>query len=296
MNTFKAIVLCSSAFLLMVAVIFSTVNDKTPAEIAVEQLNEQNGIGDTEVSKNQTGIPTDNLSGEKIGWGLGKARNESGQPLDAVNAQAKYSDLGGIFIYPETANTMHLTFDLGYENGYTSTILDVLKQNNVKGIFFITGDYLEKEPELVERIIADGHILANHTVEHLTIPDISIEEATDDVMNLHDSVLQQFGYDMSLFRFPKGEFSEKTLMHLQNLGYKSMFWSFAYLDWEVDNQPDPKQSLDKLISAAHSGAIYLLHTVSETNSIILDEFIKSVKAKGFVFEKLSLSSTNDIIY
>ncbi len=301
MNIFKTLVLSCSAFLLMVAVILLTVENKTPAEIANEQQLRQNlstnepYSHEAEVSTNQQDIPISNLSTNKIGWGLGKSRNASNQPTDAVNAQNQYSDLGGVFLYPSESNTIYLTFDLGYENGYTETIIDILNQNNIKGTFFITGDYLEREPNIVQKIIDDGHVLANHTDQHLTLPEISIQDATDDVMNLHDMVLEQFNYEMTLFRFPKGEFSEQTLSLLQNLGYKSVFWSFAYLDWETDNQPDPQQSLQKLISSAHGGGIYLLHTVSSTNAEILDDFIKQIKLQGFVFDEIDNINYNKII-
>ncbi len=300
MNIFKTLVLSCSAFLLMVAVILLTVENKTPTEIANEQQLQGSAINEpysheTEASSNQQDIPISNLSGNKIGWGLGKSRNASNQPTDAVNAQNQYSDLGGVFLYPSESNTLYLTFDLGYENGYTETIIDILNQNNIKGTFFITGDYLEREAHIVQKIIDDGHVLANHTDKHLTLPEISIQDATDDVMNLHDMVLEQFNYEMTLFRFPKGEFSEQTLSLVQNLGYKSIFWSFAYLDWETDNQPDPQESLQKLVSSAHGGGIYLLHTVSSTNAEILDEFIKQVKLQGFVFDEIDNINYNKII-
>ena len=222
-----------------------------------------------------------NLSGSKVGWGQGVEVNEKNQPTGALMGQEKYGDLGAWFLFPTEEKTVFLTFDLGYENGHTAAILDALKEKGVTGTFFITMDYAKSAPELVRRIIDEGHILGNHTVHHPSMPDCDAEKATAEVMELHDYVKEQFGYEMSLFRFPMGEFSERSLVLLRELGYTSVFWSYAYVDWNVDDQPDVETSLQKLTGAAHPGAIYLQHTVSATNAALMGDLIDALRAKGY---------------
>lgn len=222
------------------------------------------------------------LSGTKIGWGLGSDKNSLGQPVDAENAQQKYAELGAVFLTGEQKE-ITLTFDLGYENGYTEKILDTLKQHGVKGIFFITGEYLRSAPQIVERIIDEGHILGNHSLKHPSMPTISEAAAAAEITGLHRLVKEQFGYEMKLFRFPMGEFSEKTLAIANGLNYQSWFWSFAYRDWLTDNQPDPSSALQKVVGAAHPGAVYLLHAVSSTNTAIMGDIIKNLSEQGYIF-------------
>lgn len=214
----------------------------------------------------------------KICWGLGKDRNDNNQPVDAVNAQEKYADYNAQFL-PDGGKIM-LTFDSGYENGCTAEILDTLKEKNVKAVFFVTYDYCRTSPELVQRMIDEGHTVGNHTYTHPSLPDCSEDEIIEEVMVLHDYVAEKFGYDMSLFRFPKGEFSEKSLSVVKSLGYSSVFWSFAYSDWDTNAQPDPAEALQKIKESTHSG-IYLLHSVSETNSQILGEIIDYWQNEGY---------------
>ncbi|MBO5377114.1 MAG: polysaccharide deacetylase family protein [Ruminiclostridium sp.] len=214
----------------------------------------------------------------KIGWGLGKDKNDKNQPIDAVKAQEKYKDCNGEFLCDD--GKILLTFDVGYENGCTAEILDTLKEKNIKAVFFVTYDYCKTSPELVKRMIDEGHTVGNHTYTHPSMPDCSESEMIEEVMTLHDYVAEKFGCKMELFRFPKGEFSEKALSVVKSLGYTSVFWSFAYSDWDVNAQPDPMQSLQKIKDSTHSG-IYLLHAVSETNTQILGEVIDYWQSEGY---------------
>lgn len=214
----------------------------------------------------------------KIGWGLGKDRNDKNQPIDAVNAAEKYKPCNVLFLAPD--GKICLTFDEGYENGYTAQILDILKEKNVKAVFFVTYDYCKSSPELVQRMIDEGHTVGNHSYTHPSFPDCSDSQVIDEIMTLHDYVAEKFGYKMTLFRFPKGEFSEKCLDTVKSLGYSSVFWSFAYNDWDTAAQPDKAEALEKIKSSTHSG-IYLLHAVSETNTAILGEVIDYWKAEGY---------------
>lgn len=222
------------------------------------------------------------LSGQTVGWGQGVEVNDRNQPTGALAGQEKYGELGAYYIFPQAENVVYLTFDLGYENGYTGKILDALKEKNVHGVFFVTMDYVRSAPEMVQRILDEGHVLGNHSVHHPSMPSCSTEEATQEIMGLHDYVKEHFGgYEMTLFRFPRGEFSEKTLVLARDLGYASVFWSYAYVDWKTDAQPDVAASLEKLANAAHPGAIYLLHTVSATNAALMGDLIDRLQADGY---------------
>jgi peptidoglycan-N-acetylmuramic acid deacetylase len=207
--------------------------------------------------------------------------NDKNQPTGALYGLDKYGELGGYFILPDAGNTVYLTYDLGYENGYTAPVLDALKEKGVKGVFFVTMDYVKTAPELVRRIIDEGHVLGNHSVHHPSMPACSAEEAKQEILGLHDYVKENFGYEMTLFRFPRGEFSEKTLVQARDLGYASVFWSYAYVDWKTDAQPEVSASLAKLTKAAHPGAIYLLHTVSSTNAALMGDLIDNLHAAGY---------------
>ena len=224
------------------------------------------------------------LESKQITWGPGSILDGQGRPEACVTLQKQYGKYGAWFI-GEEEDKIYLTFDEGYENGYTSQILDVLKEKKVSAVFFITMDYVKKEPELVQRMIDEGHILGNHTCSHPAngMPSLSVEAQKDDIMTLHNMVLNQFGYDMKLFRFPAGIYSDQSLSVVSSLGYRSVFWSFAYRDFEVNNQPDPTYALNLCLDELHPGAIYLIHAVSRTNAHILSDFIDGARARGYEF-------------
>lgn len=222
------------------------------------------------------------LSGEKVGWGSGGPTDAQGRPEGATLYQQKYGKYDASFLGPNTKQ-IYLTFDEGYENGYTSRILDTLKEKNTKAVFFITYPYAKSEPALVRRMIEEGHTIGNHSTKHLSFPDMPLEEAAKDILKLHNYVKANYGYEMWLFRAPEGVFSEQVLALVQSLGYKSVFWSFAYRDWETDNQPVTIEALDKIVSKCHPGAIYLLHAVSKSNTEVLGEAIDRIRADGYTF-------------
>lgn len=222
------------------------------------------------------------LSNELICWGPGVERDGNGQILGAVKAQERYGKYDALF----TGNNQKkiiLTFDEGYENGYTAGILDTLKAKKVPAVFFVTGDYVERESALIQRMIDEGHVIGNHSVNHKSLPSITVEEAAEEILDLHQQVEEQFHYTMTLFRPPKGEYSEKTLMLAKTLGYQNIFWSFAYKDWEVDNQMGVTAAFDKVCKGLHPGAIYLLHAVSSDNAALLGDWIDYVRAQGYQF-------------
>lgn len=223
------------------------------------------------------------LSGKKIGWGLGAHYDEQARPTDALTAQERYGALGGRFIDPSGKKIIYLTFDEGYENGYSAAILDALQQKNVRATFFITGDYAKREEELVRRMIGEGHTVGNHTWKHYSMPEKSLDVCRGELKELEDYVREQYGYQMTVMRPPKGEFSEQTLALASEMGYTTWLWSFAYQDWNVNAPGDPAASLQKLCARLHPGAVYLLHAVSPTNARILPDFIDAAREQGYEF-------------
>ncbi len=224
------------------------------------------------------------LSNESDGWGQGTRFDDLNRPKSAVRFNENYGQFNAQAINITEEKVITLTFDQGYENGFTGMILDTLKDKGVKATFFLTGDYARREPELIRRMIDEGHTIGSHSWSHYSMPEISIEEMESEIMTLHNYVIENYGVCMTSFRPPKGEYSELSLAVTADFGYKSVLWSFAYADWDTDNQPDPAASLEKLVARLHPGAIYLLHSVSETNASILGDFIDQALAQGYTFK------------
>jgi len=220
-----------------------------------------------------------NMSTKKTGYGPGTQVDDKNRPVGATTLQKKHGKYEAYFIAPDDGN-LYLTFDEGYENGYTASILDTLKAKNVKAVFFVTKAYCKSSPELVQRMVDEGHAVGNHSVSHLSMPTLSIEKMVGEVMGLHEYVKEHFGYEMHLFRPPMGEYSEQSLAVLHNLGYKTVEWSFAYYDYDTANQMEPAKAYDKVMGSAHSGGIFLLHAVSKTNAEILGDLIDGFRQKG----------------
>ncbi len=225
-----------------------------------------------------TGMPVSASQG--IGYGQGTAVDGNNCPTGALDFDAQYGKYGAYATTPDRSRII-LTFDQGYENGYTSAILDTLKEKGATAIFFLTGDYAKSETELVQRMIDEGHMLGNHGMTHAALPTLDDASAREEISALHDFMIEKYGYTMQYFRFPCGEYSEETLQTAQSLGYKTLFWSYAYVDWLTDKQPEPTASLQKLTDAAHGGEILLLHSVSSTNAEILGDLIDELRAKGY---------------
>lgn len=182
---------------------------------------------------------------------------------------------------------IYLTFDCGYENGYTNSILDTLKKTDTKAVFFITGHYLKSSPEIVKRMLEEGHIVGNHTYSHKDFTSLTANEILEDVKRLEDAFTEEFGIPMSKYvRPPRGEYNEMSQMVLKNNGYTSVFWSLAYVDWNKDVFNGNHYSYNKVISRIHNGAIILMHTVGKDNMVDLEDIILSLKEQGYVFSSL----------
>lgn len=225
------------------------------------------------------------LSTKKIEWGIKRNNNHEQPDLGTVNKKI-IDEAKGIAMGNKESKKVYLTFDLGYEAGYTDKILDTLKANDVTATFFITAHYLNTNEDLVKKMIENGNDVGNHTVNHYSMPSISDEKIEEEVMKLHTAVYEKTGYEMKYFRPPKGEYSERVLAKINSLGYKTIMWSFAYDDWDEKKQGREAYGKEKILNNIHSGAVILLHATSKDNMNILDECIKEIKNMGYEFKSL----------
>ncbi len=225
------------------------------------------------------------VSNKKIEWGIKRNDNHEQPDLGSENRKV-LEENNGIALGNSESKVIYLTFDEGYEAGYTTQILKILKENDVKATFFLTAHYINTQEELVRQMIDEGHIIGNHTVNHKSMPSLTEEEIKKEVMDLHQSVYEKFGYEMKYIRPPKGEFSEQTIQVTNSLGYKTVMWSFAYEDWNEEKQPNEENAKEKILNNLHSGEIMLLHGNSKTNTNILDSIIKEAKNMGYEFKSL----------
>jgi peptidoglycan-N-acetylmuramic acid deacetylase len=187
----------------------------------------------------------------------------------------------------DSERVLYLTFDVGYENGNVEKILDTLKKENVKVAFFILSHFIYENTDLVLRMIEEGHLVCNHTSKHLNLSRASAEDAEKSIKRLEEVYLEKTGNTLApFFRFPEGAYSESSLELVSSLGYKSVFWSLAYADWDDKNQPNPEKAKEILLNNTHNGAIILLHPTSKTNAEILPELIKTWRNDGYSFGTL----------
>ena len=220
------------------------------------------------------------------GWGL-SFRTEGAPPVGNVgSAQLKQYDAA--YLGDTQKNVIYLTFDAGYENGCTAKILDTLKKHDVKAAFFLVGHYIDKNADLVRRMVAEGHTVGNHTMHH---PDMSKIEDTaafsKELTDLEELYREVTGEELAkYYRPPQGIYSEANLKLAQELGYRTVFWSLAYADWDNAKQPSKEQAFSKLLPRIHPGAVVLLHSTSQTNAEILDELLTKWEELGYTFGTL----------
>ena len=239
------------------------------------------------ISNNFQTVLTSNetLSTKKIEWGIKRGKDHAQPDLGAENLRI-INSLNGMAMGNKDKKNIYLTFDIGFEAGYTSKILDILKENNVPAAFFITGQYVKTSEDLLKRMIDEGHIVGNHTVNHICMPTSSVEKIKEEVMNLHKEVYEKFNYEMKYIRPPKGEYSEASIACTNDLGYTTVMWSFAYDDWDENKQGREEYGKKKILDNLHNGEIMLLHATSKDNCNILDEVIKKIKEQGYEFKSL----------
>ena len=225
-------------------------------------------------------------SAEPMNWGLSVP--QEGEPPQGTASRQELDPLGAAYCLPETGKTIYLTFDAGYENGNTAQILDALKKHGAKATFFLVGDFILAEPELVRRMAEEGHTLGNHTYSHPDMSQIAGEEAFRQELEDNEALCREAaGVELSkLYRPPQGKYSRRNLEMAQALGYRTVFWSLAYVDWLQDDQPTKTEAFQKLLPRVHPGAIVLLHTTSSTNAAILDELLTQWEQLGYQFGDL----------
>ncbi len=219
-------------------------------------------------------------------WGL-SFRTEGLPPVATADTpQLKRYDAA--YIGDSAEKVLYLTFDAGYENGCTEKILDTLKKHNVKAAFFLVGNYIEKNADLVRRMVEEGHIVGNHTMHHPDMSKISnFESFSKELSQLEQLFQETTGKEMPKFyRPPQGTYSEDNLKMAQKLGYKTVFWSLAYVDWNNNSQPTAQYAFSKLLPRTHNGAVVLLHSTSKTNAEILDELLTKWAAAGYRFDTI----------
>ena len=216
-------------------------------------------------------------------WGL--SFRQEGMPPIGNAGQDQLARYNAAYIGNTEEKVLYLTFDAGYENGCTAKILDVLKEHEAPAAFFLVGNYIEKNADLVRRMVSEGHTVGNHTMHHYDMSKISEKEAfSKELTDLEALYKETTGEELEKFyRPPQGIYSESNLQMAKELGYKTVFWSLAYVDWNNDAQPTKEEAFSKLLPRIHSGAVVLLHSTSQTNAEILDELLTKWEEMGYTF-------------
>ncbi len=240
------------------------------------------------------GTPAEAVSGEtSANWGLSFRLPGKTPIIDVAPELLRKYD--AYYVGDESKKELYLTFDAGFENGNTPAILDALKKHNAPAAFFLVGNFLDTQPELVKRMVAEGHIVGNHTSKHPDMSKISsIEKFSAELSALEEKYKQVTGQEMKKFyRPPEGRFSESNLQMARELGYKTVFWSLAYVDWQTDKQPSHEKALKTLNDRLHPGAVVLLHSTSSTNAEILDELLTRWEELGYTFKSIEELGVTD---
>lgn len=244
-------------------------------------------LGRALATVSESKVPTAGVVAQTQNWGLGFGASGT-QPTGNVSAE-KLQEYDAYYVGGAEEMVIYLTFDAGFENGNTEAILDALKKHNAQGCFFVVGHYLETAQDLVKRMVEEGHIVANHTYNHPDMSAIANEaDFTRELQDVEELYQQITGEQMQkYYRPPQGKYSAENLQMAQALGYKTFFWSLAYVDWYQDDQPTHEEAFDKLLSRIHPGAIVLLHSTSKTNGEILDELLTKWEEMGYRFGSLN---------
>ena len=218
-------------------------------------------------------------------WGL-SFQTEGQAPQGPANPVVLARN-DAVYVGDDDEKVIYLTFDAGYENGCTAEILDILKAHNVSAAFFLVGDYMERNPDLVRRMVEEGHIVGNHTMNHPDMSRLTGDAFQKEVAELETLFREITGTELpKYYRPPQGLYSQENLEAAQALGYKTVFWSLAYVDWNNDSQPTAEYAFSKLLPRTHNGAVVLLHSTSKTNAAILDELLTRWKDMGYRFGTL----------
>ena len=245
------------------------------------------GAGSLQKQQMKKTVETVSVQNQADNWGLGFGA-EGTQPTGNVTAD-ELKKYNAWYVGDKNKKTIYLTFDCGYENGATPAILDALKKHQAPAAFFVVGNFVRDNPDLIRRMTEEGHTVANHTLSHPDMSSISelasFQKEIDDVASLYQSIT---GKEMiKYYRPPQGKYSTENLKMAKELGYNTFFWSLAYVDWQQDDQPTHEEAFDKLLSRVHPGAVVLLHNTSKTNGEIMEELLSKWEEMGYTFRPLS---------
>lgn len=229
----------------------------------------------------------DGLSTKEYNWYF-QPRNDNTPPEGPKETTQLISNYGCYYLGDTSKKVLYLTFDEGYEAGYTATILDVLKKHNVKAAFFVVKPYITFNPELIKRMVSDGHLVCNHSDHHPSMASIKDEEKFNKELSAVEEAYENVTQKKisKYFRPPMGKYSELSLQYTKNYGYKTIFWSFAYMDWITTKQPSHEAATKRIMQRTHNGGIMLLHAVSKTNAEILDGVITEWENQGYALKSL----------
>lgn len=266
-----------------------TYAEPTAAELTTEAPTEITAVSITSPVTRPANSSSSGLSTKRREHSYGVAKN--GKPHSiSVDNQAYFDslDMGAFCLDTKTQEkVLYLTFDCGWENGYTFDVLDVLKEKNVPAAFFCTLDHIDAEPELIRRMIDEGHIVGNHSANHPDFSEISREKMTAEIKECENRLVNEFGYTPVFFRYPEGAYNENSLDLVNSLGYKTAFWSCAYADWDVNNPKGADYAFETVTSRLHPGAVILLHSVSPDNAAALGRIIDYAREQGYEFRALT---------
>lgn len=232
-------------------------------------------------------FPTANETSSEGNWGL-SFQEDGKTPIGNADSN-DLKKLNAYYTGDTSKQTIYLTFDVGYENGNTGTLLDALKKHQAPATFFVVGNFIEDNPNLIKRMVKEGHTVGNHTYSHPDMSQISTKNSFQTELNKVELLYQDItGKKMTKFyRPPQGKYSQSNLKMAQELGYYTFFWSLAYVDWYENDQPSHEEAFDKLVSRIHPGAIVLLHSTSSTNAEILDDLLTRWEKLGYHFGNLN---------
>lgn len=276
---------------LVVLLVSALIMTSCGTEVVLENeiLPDEQVVIEEEKSQINANILTDGeinaLPNDSYGWGFKK--NPGSYPEFTEGQREMMKEYECIYEGSKEEKVLYLTFDEGYENGYTASILDTLKEKNVQAAFFITGPYLDGNFDLIKRMLDEGHIVGNHTVKHPKIPTLETAEAMrEEITSLDMKFYETFGSHMTYFRPPEGVYSARSLAAARSAGCINVLWSFAYRDWETNNQKGEQYAADSVIPYLANGSVLLLHAVSSDNAKALGTIIDTAREQGFEFKSL----------
>lgn len=269
-----------------------TKNSKDSKNSSDSTVQKQSFSSNSEPSSHQnksvSSIDPDTLPNTKMEWWIKREDNHATPSAQEEIDLSRYDACYVKTNLKDGEKPVFLTFDCGYENGYTPAILDVLKKHKAPGAFFLCRHYIEDQPELVKRMKKEGHIVGNHTSHHICMPETDSRKVREEITDNANYMKEATGYEMDrFFRPPKGEYSERTLQITKDIGYTTVFWSMAYLDYDVNNQPGSDYVINHFEKYIHPGAIPLIHNISKSNAEALDTVLTNLEKEGYTFHSLS---------